>query len=105
MRSEERRGGKERTPRRLLTLAESGPRVTAAPSVPGVLAPHVTAGASGLTVTASLTLAVLVLPSASRVMAVAVKLKFVSLLGVTRRLDSVQPLTFTAVLPAVAVNV
>src|ERR1700720_1022486 len=63
-----------------------------------------TVGASGLTVTASVTLAVLVLPSASCVVAVAVRVKFASLVGVTVRLDKVQPLTLTAVLPALAVK-
>src|SRR6202165_4784191 len=92
------------SPVRLLTLAASVPSVTAAPSVPGVLAPQLAVGASGLTVTASVTLAVLVLPSASRVVAVAVRVKFASLVGVTVRLDSVQPLTLTEVLPALAVK-
>src|SRR5436853_502474 len=93
------------SPVRLLTLAASVPSVTAAPSVPGVLAPHVTAGASGLTLTASVTLAVLVLPSPSRVMAIDANSLHDALPILTRRLDSVQLPTSTAVLPAVAVKV
>src|SRR5437588_728940 len=93
------------SPVRLWQLAARVAGVSAAPSVPGVLAPHVTAGASGLTLTASLTLAVLVLPAPSRVVALAVSLHDALPICVTRRLDSVQLPTSTAVLPAVAVKV
>src|SRR2546423_447053 len=85
-----------------LTLA---PRfsATAEPSTP-VAATGARVGVSGLTVTASVMLAVLVLPSASSVVAVAVRVKFASLVGVTLRLDKVQPPTLTDVLPALAVK-
>src|SRR5438067_11963787 len=76
------------SPARPLTVAASVPSVIAAPSVLGVLALQVSVGASGLTVTASVMLAVLVLPSASSVVAVAVRVKFASLVGVTFRLGS-----------------
>src|SRR5204862_3872842 len=88
------------SPARLFTVAASVPSVISAPSVPGVLAAQLTVGANGLTVTASVMLAVLVLPSASSVVAVAVRVKFASLVGVTFRLDKVQPATLTEVLPA-----
>src|SRR5437667_338874 len=78
--------------------------VSAAPSVQSVIAAQVTVGVSGLTVTASVMLAVLVLPSASSVVAVAVRVKFASLVGVTFRLDKVQPATLIEVLPALAVK-
>src|SRR5437588_9313866 len=79
------------SPVRPLTVAASVPSVIAAPSVPGVLAAQLTVGASGFTVTASVMLAVLVLPSASCVVAVAVRVKLASLVGVTLRPDKVQP--------------
>src|SRR5437763_1897688 len=92
------------SPARPFTVAASVPSVIAAPSVPGVLAAQLTVGANGFTVTASVMLAVLVLPSAWSVVAVAVRVKFASLVGVTRRLDKVHPPTFTEVLPALAVK-
>src|SRR5256885_1130754 len=49
-------------------------------------------------------LAVLVLPSASSVVTVAVRVKFASLVGVAFRLDKVQPPTLIEVLPALAVK-
>src|SRR5437016_652838 len=86
------------------TVAASFPTRRASDLVPGVLAAQLTVGVSGFTVTASVMLAVLVLPSASSVVAVAVRVKFASLVGVTRRLDKVHPPTLTEVLPALAVK-
>src|SRR5437764_872315 len=91
-------------PRRSSDLAASVPSVIAAPSVPGVLAAQLTVGANGLTVTASVMLAVVELPTASRVVAVAGRVKVASLVGVTFRLDKVQPATLIEVLPALAVK-
>src|SRR5260221_6452643 len=65
-------------------------------------APGATVGVSGLTVPASLMLAVLVLPSPST--SVAVRVKLMSLVVLIFRLDSVQLLTSTAVLVLVAVK-
>src|SRR5205085_1167819 len=87
------------SPVRPFPVAARVPSAIAEPSVPGVLAPQVMLGASGLTFTASLVVAVVALPSASRTVAVAVRLKFVSVIGVMVRLERFQALTSTEVLP------
>src|SRR5438034_1181799 len=92
------------SPARPFTVAASVPSVIAAPSVPGVLAAQLTVGISGFTVTASVMLAVLVLPSASSVAPALHGALPISLVGVTRRLDKVHPPTLTVVLPALAVK-
>ena len=71
------------SPLRPLTVSLKVPRAIGEPAVP-LAEPldHATLGASGSTVTASLTLALLVLPAASCSVAVAVNVKLVSLGGV-----------------------
>src|SRR5947207_1596531 len=92
------------SPARPFTVAASVPSVIAAPSVLGVLALQVSVGASGLPVTASVMLAVLVRPSPSTTLLPYATLFRSSLVGVTRRLDKVQPATLIEVLPALAVK-
>src|SRR5439155_1595471 len=97
------------SPARPFTVAASVPSVIAAralplavcvscvivvSSVPGVLAAQLTVGANGFTVTASVFFLHDALPISSSVVAVAVRVKFASLVGVTRRLDKVHPPTF-----------
>src|ERR1700680_1454832 len=92
------------SPPRPLTVA---PRVSAieAPSSP-LAATGATVGASGLTVTASLAVAVVLrLPSASRLVAATPSVKLTSLAGVMARLARFQLWTSTEVLPALAVKV
>src|SRR2546423_1812875 len=92
------------SPARPLTVAASVPSVLAAPSEPGVLPAQLTVGAIGLTVTASVMLAVLVLPSVLFLMAAAATEMSASSLGVAFRIDKVHPPTLTVVLPALAVK-
>src|SRR5215831_8779894 len=66
-------------PVKLFTVADSVPSGIAVPPVPGVVAAHLTVGASGLTVTSSVVLAVLVLPLLLTTVAVAVSVKLTSL--------------------------
>src|ERR1700694_656048 len=92
------------SPERLLTVAPRL-RAMAAPSSP-VAATGASDGASGLTVTASVAVAVVLrLPSASLVVAATLSVKFASLVGVIERLPRVQVCTSTEVLPALAVKV
>src|ERR1700688_2973568 len=66
---------------------------------------HVSVGASGSTVISSVADVVeLRLPSASLAVAAMLKVKLTSVVGVTVKLDSVQLLTSTEVLPVAAVN-
>src|SRR5437763_255484 len=85
-------------------VAYSVPSVMVLPSAPGVLAAQVTVGVSGFTVTASVLFAALALPSALSALSLPDALPISSLVGVTRRLDKVQPPTLTEVLPALAVK-
>src|SRR6266852_5259151 len=94
------------SPVRLFAEAASMPSANAVPAVPvAEPVPQLAVGAFGLTVTASLTCAVLVLPLTSTSVAVAVSEKFTSFVVVTVRLDRFQLATLTEVLPAVARNV
>src|SRR2546423_1713608 len=89
------------SPVRPLIVAASVPSVIAAPSVPGVLAAQLTVAASGSTVTVSVAVAgALRLPSASRAIAARLRVKFVSLLGVTVRPARFQPARSAAEPPA-----
>src|SRR3977135_1184269 len=77
----------------------------AGPASP-LLATGATVGASGLTVTASLAVVVVLrLPSASLAVAATLSGKLTSLVGGMARLAPFQPWTSTEVLPALAVKV
>src|SRR3974390_3052238 len=82
-------------------VAASVPSAIAVPSTPGVAAPHVTVGAVGPTVTASVAVAgVLMSPFKSFLVAVAVSVKLTSLVGVIVSDDRVQPTTLIGVEPS-----
>src|SRR5579872_5496981 len=82
-------------------VTPSDPSEIAVPSTPVALAAQLRVGAVGLTVTASVAVPVVLrLPSASFSVALAVRVKFASLIVVTARLDKVQPLTLIGVLPS-----
>src|SRR5580704_1165434 len=84
-----------------IATARSLPSTIGAFSTPDAVAVHVTVGAAGSTVTTSLAVpVVLISPLPSFSVAVAVRVKFASLVGATVRLDSVQPLTSIGVLPS-----
>src|ERR1700694_3472018 len=85
------------SPARLLTVA---PRLRA------IAATGASDGASGLTVTCSVAVAVVLrLPSASLLVAATLSVKLASLVGVIERLARVHVCTSTEVLPALAVKV
>src|SRR3982074_2593711 len=93
-------------------LASPGRPVTVVPMLSAIDAPSIplvatgaTVGASGLTVTASVAVVVVLsLPSASRVVAATLRVKLASAVGVMARLARFQLCTSTDVAPALAVK-
>src|SRR5437868_11495876 len=77
------------------------PNAIAEPLTP-VWADHCTVGASGLTVTASVVLTVLVLPAASLELAVMLNAKFAAFGGIMERFERFQLCTSTCWLPNAA---